>query len=268
MEPETTPDPRWVAHLARVEITDAERAVDEARERQQLFREIDREHRREGRASYVEIDAPFELFALVRLARPAHVVEVGVSSGVSSAYLLDALGQNGTGTLHSVDRPSYPRKRAAGARPARMSWTLPAGRSSGWAVPYRLRRRWDLRLGDKADVLPILAEELPSIDLFVYDVPHEDRGSRAEFRVLDPLFRSGSVAIVDHGVGGGRCAALAGWARDAGTVTFGREGSGLYGMRHPGTRDVGDPSVRSASGRLPLLTPTPRRRAPVLATVP
>ncbi|HZY69378.1 MAG TPA: class I SAM-dependent methyltransferase [Thermoplasmata archaeon] len=174
MQPETDPDTAWVAQLTGADPRTAVQAVGEAAGRQDLFRAIEREHRLEGRSSYVEIEAPLELHALVRLMRPAHVVEVGVSSGVSSAYLLDALDLNGSGTLHSIDLPSFPRKRAPESRPARMSWTLPPGRSPGWAVPFRLRRRWDLRLGDKADGLPVLAEELERIDLFVYDVPHDD----------------------------------------------------------------------------------------------
>ena len=230
MRAEKDPDVAWVEGLAHTSSARAQRAVEEAVAERRLFAHLSRAHREGGRRSYVEIDAPLELYALARLLRPRHTLEVGVSSGVSSAYLLCALRRNGVGLLHSVDRPL--RERAdRGGRSTGASWAIPPGRASGWAVPASLRGRWDLRIGDKRAVLPRLAGELPSLGLFVYDVPHDDRGSRAEFRELDPLFPEGAVAIADHGPGGGLCAALADWARSRGAVPTGRRGLGLYGFR-------------------------------------
>ncbi len=229
MNRETDPDAGWVAELAGVPPAAARSAVDEAADQRALFRHLAREHRAEGRSSYVEIDAPLELHALVRLLRPRHVIEVGVSSGVSSAYILAALERNKEGTLHSVDRPSRPRSSTRSSEAA--SWTLPPGRTSGWAVPLGLRGRWDLRIGDKARVLPLLARELPAIGLFVYDVPHDCRSSVREFRGLDPLLPKGAVAIVDHGSGGGACPALQGWAARRRGRLVRRTGLGLFGMR-------------------------------------
>jgi hypothetical protein len=231
MHREADPDVAWVSHLCGRPPADSERAVQEAQGERRLFRHLAREHAREGRESYIEIDAPLELHALVRLGQPAHVVEVGVSSGVSSAYILSALEKNRKGTLHSVDLPSHPRRSRSRNGPPRMSWSLPAGRATGWAVPFPLRKRWDLRLGDKADVLPLLAEELPAIDLLVYDVPHEDRTTREELRTLDPLLSEGAVVLIDHGPGGDLCAALRDWSQTVGSEPIGRANLGLYGAR-------------------------------------
>jgi hypothetical protein len=231
MQPELDPDPAWVHDLSGATDHECHQALEEARRDRRLFYHLAKEHEREGRESYVEIDAPLELYALVRLLRPAHVVEVGVSSGVSSAYLLAALEKNGDGMLHSVDLPSRPRRGTDGGKAPRMSWSLPPGRSPGWAVPPRLWNRWDLRLGDKATALPILAVQLPRVDLLVYDVPHEDVATRQEFRFLDPLVPPGGVAIVDHGPGGGLCAALRGWGDDRHARPARRAGLGLYGAR-------------------------------------
>jgi Methyltransferase domain len=234
MEAEADPDAAWVKQLSGSDPKEVAQALAEAAGERRLFLHLRREHRREGREGYGEIDAPEELYALVRLLRPRHVVEVGVSSGVSSAYLLAALERNGQGTLHSVDRPARPRRPSSGSDPTRESWSLPTGRSSGWAVPYPLRKRWDLRVGDKAEVLPLLEDDLPRIDLFVYDVPHEDGVALREFRALDPRLPAGGVAIVDHGPGGGLCPSLRRWASDRGTATVGRVGTGLHGMRASG----------------------------------
>jgi hypothetical protein len=233
MRPETDPDPGWVESLSGASRGDSLEAVEEAREENRLFSHLSREHDREGRDSYVEIDAPLELHALVRLLRPAHVVEVGVSSGVSSAYLLNGLEKNRKGTLHSIDLPSFSRRKSAHKKAPRVSWGLPPGKFSGWAVPLALRKRWDLRIGDKAQVLPVLAGELPTIGLFVYDVPHDDTVTRRELRLIDSLVPPGGVVIIDHGPGGGLCAALASWARSRGTHPVRREGLGLYGARVP-----------------------------------
>ncbi|HYK92592.1 MAG TPA: class I SAM-dependent methyltransferase [Thermoplasmata archaeon] len=228
MQVETDADPRWVAGLAGCSAEAARDALGWARERESLYRHLDREHRREGRSSYVEIDAPLELLALVRLKRPRHVIEVGVSSGVSSAYLLEGLAANRCGTLHSVD---LPKKLRPGADPKRASWSLPDGRASGWAVPAALRPRWDLRLGDKRDLVPLLAEEIDPIDMVVYDVPHDDREAFAEFRSVDAHFPRGAVAIADHGPGGGLCAALKRWAGRRNATPIRRTDLGLFGFR-------------------------------------
>ena len=232
MRRETDPDAAWVATLAGTSLAAARRALREAAGEEPLFRHIARRHREGGRKGYVEIDAPLELYALTRLLRPKRVVEVGVSSGVSSAYLLAALQRNRGGSLVSIDLPSRPRKPRAGKpRPSTHSWTLPDGRSTGWAVPRRLRAGWTVLLGDKADELPKVAADGGPIDLFVYDVPHEDTASFREFRALDPRMGRGAVAIVDHGPGGGLCAALARWAKGRGAVPSRRTGLGLYGFR-------------------------------------
>jgi len=233
LQPERDPDVPWVQELSGHPRGECEAAIAEAQGERRLFQYISREHASEGRDSYVEIDAPLELHALTRLLRPLHVVEVGVSSGVSSAYILNALEKNGRGTLHSIDLPAQSRPPRNPGKPPRMSWSLPPGRSSGWAVPFLLKKRWDLRLGDKAAVLPLLAKELPRVDFFVYDVPHRDPVTRVELRDFDPLFPPGAVVLVDHGPGGEMCSALRGWGRTVGARPVGRSNLGLYGVRRP-----------------------------------
>jgi Methyltransferase domain len=233
MEIEEDPDTAWVAALADTSIPRARRAIEEAQGEHALFRHLAQMHREGGRASYVEIDAPIELYALVRLLRPRHAVEVGVSSGVSSAYLLQAMERLGHGTLHSVDLPKPEAPRPDGSRSRNPSWSLPPGRSSGWAVPIRLRKRWDLRIGNKTDVLPLLGEELETVDLFLYDVPHSDPQAFHEFQSMDRRFHSGSVALVDHGGTEEICPSLARWARTRKSRALRRQGLGLSAFRRP-----------------------------------
>jgi methyltransferase family protein len=228
MRAESQPDAAWVAGLAGTSTARAARALGEAADETALFRHIAREHRKGGRSFYIEIEAPLELYALTRLLRPRHIVEVGVSSGVSSAYFLRALERNGHGTLHSAD---LPQKQRPGRVPLYGSWSLPPGKSTGWAVPDSLKTRWDLRIGDKAEVLPLLGEELARVDLFLYDVPHSDPRAYREFSAIDGRFHRGSVALVDHGGTLELCPSLRRWARQHGATARGRAGLGLFGFR-------------------------------------
>lgn len=259
MQPEIDPDPEWVAALSGAPLEAATAAIEEARQQQRLFGEITNAQREVGRRSYVEIDAPLELHALVRILHPRHVVEVGVSSGVSTAYLLNALALNGHGVLHSVDLPSYPRASRVGRPPPQVSWTLPPGRRSGWAIPSRLRRPWDLRLGDKAVEIPRLVQQLASIDFFLYDVPHADPDALREFRLVDSRFDAGGVAIADHGPGGGRCPALAAWGRRRRVGCARRSGLGLFGIRVPPGNRKGGTSRKSPRATSTTHQPGSRR---------
>lgn len=233
MRLERDADLAWVGSLSGGTARGAARAIAEAGRETSLLERISAEHRREGRDSYVEIDAPFELYAIARLLRPGHILEIGVSSGVSSAYLLAALDRNRKGTLHSVDLPSFERRKSSGRVP-KASWSLPPGRAPGWAIPTELRGRWDLRLGDMADVVPVLARELDDVGMVVYDVPHDEAEIGRELASLDPHLAPGCVVIVDHGPGGGTCQAVRRWGRRHGSPTWRRQGLGLSGARKAG----------------------------------
>lgn len=122
-------------------------------------------------------------YAAVRALRPETVVETGVASGVSSAYLLLALRRNQKGTLHSVDigDPAY----------------LPNGRAPGWIVPSWLRTRWQLHLGDVAAVLPGLLRELAEVDIFIHDSLHSYQQMKFEFELAHPFIRRGGLLLAD-----------------------------------------------------------------------
>ncbi len=161
-----------------------------------LARSIHRAQERTGRTYYAQFPAPIELYVITRIVRPRHVVESGVSSGVSSAHVLLALERNGEGQLHSVDLPQYQRgeKRSRGE----LSWSIPRGKDSGWAVPERLKRNWDLRKGRSEDILSALVQEVPAIDIFCHDSPEAPEHLAFEFETVRPRLRSGSVVIADN----------------------------------------------------------------------
>src|SRR5438067_2664924 len=128
------------------------------------------------------------LYLAVRALRPELVVETGPFNGAASAFLLQALEDNGTGRLVSFDLPD-----AADA----MGVPLPAGRRPGWLVPDRLRQRYEIVLGDVRSTLrPRLAAET-SVDLFFHDSLHTPRQMLFEYRIAWRRMRSGGLLVSD-----------------------------------------------------------------------
>ena len=117
-----------------------------------------------------------------RLATPETVVETGVAYGVSSAYILRAMEQNGRGTLHSVDLP-----------PLRREYE----RFWGVAVPEDLRGGWRLHRGASRRVLPGLLRESGAVGLFVHDSLHTLRNMRREFDAVWPSLTPGGLLLAD-----------------------------------------------------------------------
>jgi hypothetical protein len=223
------PDPRWVERLTGAGPREVHDALAEAAELAPMERSIRDEYDRAGRRMFAQIRAPFELYAIVRLLRPAVVVEAGVSSGVSSAHFLAGLARNRKGRLFSIDRPTFQRgpKHAPDESPV----AIPPGRASGWAVPRRLRRRWDLRIGPSEQLLPTLVRELPAIDLFLHDDLHTPRHLEFELRTIRPALAGGAVVLADNTEWTG--AAFPRFARREGVPYFRRRGSDLVGLRLP-----------------------------------
>jgi predicted O-methyltransferase YrrM len=143
------------------------------------------------------LQPPFELYALTRLLRPNHIVEVGVSAGVSSAYFLRAFERNGHGKLHSIDLPE-PQIGSAFSLKKNSAWCLPLGRSSGWAVPSKLQDGWDLRLGRSGELLPELIGGIENCGLLLYDVPYTKASAIADFQVVNEKLKRGSVVLADN----------------------------------------------------------------------
>jgi predicted O-methyltransferase YrrM len=117
-----------------------------------------------------------------RLIEPQVAIETGVAYGVSSAYILTAMRENGRGTLHSVDLPPLRRK---------------TGRFWGIAVSDDLEGRWRLHRGTSARVLPRLLKETPTVDLFVHDSLHTHKNMSREFDTIWPHLRPGALLLAD-----------------------------------------------------------------------
>lgn len=223
------PNVRWLVRLVGGRESEIQVALKEIAAREDIHREVFLRHVEGGRRSYAQFRAPFELYTLVRLLRPDHVVETGVSSGVSSAYILLALQRNRRGRLHSIDRPMSQRRPKLGARESPVA--IPPGRASGWAVPDRLRRPWDLRLGPSERLLPDLLARIPSVGLFLHDSRHTPAHLRFELETVRAKLTPGAVVLADNTVWTGD--AFPRFARSLGSRMCRRGHSDLVGLSVP-----------------------------------
>jgi hypothetical protein len=121
-------------------------------------------------------------YALCRLRQPTVVIETGVSYGITSAYILQAMEINQCGMLASIDLP-------------------PLGADSlvdvGRAVPERLRGRWRLEFGSSRQLLGRLASELAPVNIFIHDSLHTYRTVKRELATVAPFLAEDGVGVCD-----------------------------------------------------------------------
>jgi hypothetical protein len=129
-------------------------------------------------------------YTIVRLCQPTVVVETGVESGRSSALILTALEKNGRGKLYSIDLPDET-----------LMKRIPPGErgnmSSGWVVPEKLRKRWDLIIGDSKTILPKLLDQLGEVDIFLHDGEHSYENMLFEYRLSWAHIKKGGYLLSD-----------------------------------------------------------------------
>lgn len=228
-DPRARPNLRWLFALTGAPPADLSRLLAETRKLVPVEREIRRHHRDGGRPHYAQIRAPFELYVLTRWLRPAHIIETGVSSGVSSAHFLLALRRNGSGRLHSIDLPTPQRGPRFTARDSVVA--LPPGRDTGWVVPRDLREGWDLRIGPSEEILPGLVDGIDSVGLFLHDSLHTPAHLTFELTTVRRKLTPGAVVLADNTVWTG--AAFPKFARQLGVRVLRRGRTDLVGLRVP-----------------------------------
>jgi predicted O-methyltransferase YrrM len=121
-------------------------------------------------------------YLVCRLLEPHTVIETGASYGVSSAFFLAAIEQNGHGTLHSIDLPAL--------RPGFEKYW-------GVAVPEHLKASWRLHRGSSRHVLPQVLSQVDSVDVFLSDSLHSYRSMHWEYQTVWPRLRPGGVLLSD-----------------------------------------------------------------------
>ena len=223
------PNRTWLSGLLGIDRKELNRLLNEIPSLSPLERALRKAHESGGRRFYAQFRAPFELYVMTRAVQPDHVIETGVSSGVSSVHFLAALRRNRRGTLHSVDRPQV--QSAESLAPGESIVSVPHGRSSGWAVPESYLAGWDLRLGPSQEQLPRLVGELSSVDIFLHDSHHTPTHLTFELETVRPKLHPGSIVMADNTEWTGQ--AFDRFARSLGARVHRRGGSDLVGLRVP-----------------------------------
>jgi predicted O-methyltransferase YrrM len=126
------------------------------------------------------------LYALVRALQPRTVIETGVATGTTTAFVLAALADNGAGHLHSIDLPA--------------TLQLTNGHVAV-AVPTAVRERWTYHWGSSRRLLrPLLARTRGTLDLFIHDSDHRYSAMRWELeQAYASLSPSGWLVADDAG---------------------------------------------------------------------
>ena len=117
------------------------------------------------------------LYSICRLQKPGVVAETGVSSGVSSSYILLALEENRMGELYSIDPQPQ----------------------SGWLIPDYLRHRWHFMQGTSAQELIPLLVKAGQIDIFLHDGEHTYQNMLWEFQTAWPHLKAGGI-LLSHNI--------------------------------------------------------------------
>lgn len=219
----------WLRRLSGASTERVANALAEVTDLRPVEEHLRREHRAAGRPFYAQFRAPLELYALVRLLEPDHIIETGVSSGVSSAHFLLGIRRNRRGTLHSIDLPLPQRGPVFSPRESPVA--IPPGRSSGWAMPTTLHAGWDLRIGPSQTILPHLVDEIPSVGLFLHDSLHTPSHLTFELGTVRPKLVCGAVVLADNTEWTGQ--AFPRFAREVGSPVWRRGRSDLVGLAMP-----------------------------------
>lgn len=149
---------------------------------------------------------PEALYIFTRILKPETVVETGVAAGVSSAFILKALEDNGKGILYSIDYPNYweqdylpPSEQSKLGLPPKPYPSLEfIGKETGFAIPTNLKRRWVLKLGKSRDLLANLLKELGKCDIFLHDSEHTYENMMFEYITAWDYLPQGGFLVSDE----------------------------------------------------------------------
>ena len=135
------------------------------------------------------------IYVLIRLLQPENFVETGVFDGLSSAYILEAMRENGKGHLSSIDLPAHTVFKHS-TNDKEMG-TIPPGTDPGWVIPDYLRERHTLHLGDAKKLLEPMLKKLGNIDVFLHDSMHTYEHMHWEYSVVYPYIVKNGLLLSD-----------------------------------------------------------------------
>lgn len=134
------------------------------------------------------------LYFIIRATRPGVVVETGVASGESTGYILQAIKDNGSGKLYSIDFPFQ--WYIYGNHELHLD-SLPYGKMPGYLVLEELKVNWKLIIGNTYQELPKLLKKLKVIDVFIHDSEHTHKTMMFEYESSWPHIDKAGYLLSD-----------------------------------------------------------------------
>ena len=122
------------------------------------------------------------LYALCKIIKPKIIVETGVAYGLSTSYILQALYENKSGTLYSIDSEFKP-------------WESEL--MIGSAIPDELKTHWKFVNGSSAKKLKGVLESVGKIDIFLHDSMHTYKNMIFEFESAWPHIKNNGFLLSD-----------------------------------------------------------------------
>jgi hypothetical protein len=135
------------------------------------------------------------LYLITRLHRPKIIFETGVAQGLSTAFFLKGLHENGEGKLFSIDLPFFEGGSNNPRLPRDEIYPILKGLQPGWMIPDYLRDRWELIQGNTMDYLAPLLDQLGTIGLFFQDDLNMYRHMLYELRTAWPHIREDGLLL-------------------------------------------------------------------------
>jgi hypothetical protein len=140
------------------------------------------------------------LYTVIRLLKPEIVLETGVASGISSAYILFALSENKKGKLFSIDLPyEVDKKYPLNYIKKEGETFIPKEKKPGWLIPEELKKEWHLELGKSSEKLSLLLNKLKSVDIFIHDSEHSYENMIWEYKTVWPFLKEEGI-LFSHDV--------------------------------------------------------------------
>ncbi len=184
MEEERRKMPKNLSRLLRTNKSEVLEYVYEIKNSSEFYERFDKKvdiikNKNDYTGTTSRLDAQ-AIYVVCRIVEPDTVIETGCLYGSFDAHIALAMERNGNGVLHSIDLPAK-------------------NTNYGYLVPEGCKKRWNIHIGNSKDVLPKLANNTDSIDIFLHDSLHTVEHMRWEYENAFPHIKKGGI-LASHDV--------------------------------------------------------------------
>ena len=141
------------------------------------------------------------IYNLIRNTKPNVIIETGVLHGLTSAWILNAINDNGSGKLISIDLPRRDWKKYFGDKnfgPGGQAEFEIENEKPGWIIPDYLRKNWEFYQGSSEEHLPTIIKKYNKVDLFIHDSDHSYNVMSYECDLISNNYKNIDIIIDDH----------------------------------------------------------------------